>query len=422
MSTLRKFNSAFLNYVRTPSRDSPVNLAVARVILGTYLAWRVLSYNWAIVDDWPVRFVREFAFLEPPAAGVVLPIEKALLILCLGAFVVGYRVRLAATLGALLLGHLAVVLRGLNSSGHSTALFLGVYGLVFFALYRDADAISVDRFRETRSWSLSSLNDFLKDGTADRYRMQPLALVLVTVGIVYFGSGWDKVVNTPLTTWLTPDYLARHLLALDVMYRTPKPVADLLLQSPLLIQAAAVGTLLLELGFVVVILARLPITPFVVGLVGMHSVIALAMGPFFFGQYVLFALFVPWDTLLARATSDDRLALIYDEHCKFCARTLHLFALLDVTDSITFYSQSDVPDRYRERDDVDLETAMYAATEDGLKRGYHAFRVLLGHFGVFAPLVWFMNRAPVAALGERVYQYVARNRSRYFVCSVETSD
>jgi len=63
------------------------------------------------------------------------------------------------------------------------------------------------------------------------------------------------------------------------------------------------GTLLLELSLLVAVLTRVPITLFVVGILGMQVVTALALGPFFFDVFAFFAMFVAWDTLYFRAAS-----------------------------------------------------------------------------------------------------------------------
>lgn len=50
------------------------------------------------------------------------------------------------------------------------------------------------------------------------------------------------------------------------------------------------------------------------------------------------------------------------------------------------------------------------------------FRQLICQFRIFASVALVMAGPPVRAVGERVYGYVAENRSRSFVCSVEDSD
>lgn len=83
---------------------------------------------------------------------------------------------------------------------------------------------------------------------------------------------------------------------------TYRPVAEFLFTDPLLLTASTWGTLALELGLLVAALAGLSITPFVLGLVGLHVVIALTVGPFFFDYIVFLSLFAAYDSALSRLT------------------------------------------------------------------------------------------------------------------------
>ncbi|WP_372910304.1 thiol-disulfide oxidoreductase DCC family protein [Salinigranum sp.] len=206
-------------------------------------------------------------------------------------------------------------------------------------------------------------------------------------------------------------------------YPSPWGVGEFLVSHPALVTASAIGTLVLELGTLPAILLGLPLAPFVLGIFGMQAVIAVAIGPFFFDVYPLFLLFFTWDVLYRRLVSTRPVVVVYDEACFFCARSLYLFKYLDVNGTVTFYSQSDVPSEYAEREDhdaVDYSRSMYLFTPDGrTHEGYWAFRELLRQFRVFAPVTFAMDLGPVARVGERVYRRIAANRSTYFVCAVD---
>lgn len=38
----------FVNYFRNPTRTSAVNLVAARVVLGTYVIWKTMWYDWEL--------------------------------------------------------------------------------------------------------------------------------------------------------------------------------------------------------------------------------------------------------------------------------------------------------------------------------------------------------------------------------------
>ncbi|MFC6835071.1 DCC1-like thiol-disulfide oxidoreductase family protein [Halomarina ordinaria] len=408
---------SFVNYVADRTRDTPVNLAMARVVLAGYLVWRTFWFDWHARMEVPYVAFEEYAFVLPPNA-TVLVVEQWLLIATLLAVLVGYRLRWTATLAAVLVGHLATVRFTLDAHGSVTALFLGVYFLVFFALFAEQDELSADGVRRTGDRELGSLVDRLKRSSRGTYRADALTYSLLAVAILYFGSGFDKLAAGGLG-WAEASNLSRILSVRSVIYDQPIPLGVELVNYPLAVEAMAVSTLVLELGLLVAVLARRSVTLFFLGLLAMKVGILLTMGIFFGDVFLLFALFLAWDRLYERLVSDRPVDLVFDERCYFCARSLYPFKLLDVNDTVTFYSQSDVPKRYRERTDVDFDAAMFLFDDGEAHRGYDAFRELLRQFRVFAPLAWVMGLTPVAAVGERVYGYVAENRNRHFTCSID---
>jgi predicted DCC family thiol-disulfide oxidoreductase YuxK len=412
----------FVNYFGDADRRLPINAAVGRLVLGVYLVWKLLSYEWGAMQAWPVKLRSMWLGLWPETLQAFVVAEQWMAVAVLLLFVVGYRIRITAVVSALLVAHLTTYMYAFTASGQTTSFFIGVYFLVFYAVYHDQSRISVDELRQTGRRSIDELNRFLKSSARGVYRADALRWGLLALALIYFGSGYDKIVNTPATTWLRAENLGRILIHKGELYHTAKPVADLLLSYPPLLSAATVGTLLLEVGFVLAVVAGVTITPFIVAFLGLHTVIALAVGPFFFDLYVFFLLFLPWDSLVGRIASAEPLEVVYDERCHFCVRSLYLFKYLDVHDSVTFYSQSDVPSEYVERPDVAPGSEVYAFRDGRAYGGYHAFRVLFGHVGVLVPLALVLRLPPAEWLGKRVYRYVADHRGSHFRCTVEGGD
>lgn len=110
---------------------------------------------------------------------------------------------------------------------------------------------------------------------------------------------------------------------------------------------------------------------------------------------------------------------MYDKHCYFCARSLYLFKLLDLNQTVTFHTQYTAPEEYRSREDVKFDDRMYVFANGEAYGGYDAFRRLFKQFAVTIPMSWVMALPPVAVVGKRVYAHIAANRNRYFVCSWE---
>lgn len=420
---LRSLGSVYVNYVASPVRDSPVNLAMARVVVAFYVIWKTIWIDWGVYLQVPFVALEEYEFLVPYAFPQLLVVEKYLLVVSVCLFAVGYRIRATAALSALLLGHLGLLRFAMNGFGGGSAVFIPVYFLVFFALFAPQDELSVDGVRRTGRQSVESVVSRLKESRPRRFRADPLKYSLLVLGVIYFGSAFDKLfpnLQKFQPEWLMPYNLSRIVTIFHTTRDQLFPFTHEVVNYPLLIFFFAVSTLVLEGGLLVAILSKRSVTPFFVGLTGFKLSSIVLLGIFFGDAVVFFMLFLAWDAAYRYLASDRAVDVVFDERCYFCARSLYPFELLDVNDTMTFYSQSDLPARYQDRPDVDYSSAMYVFDADGTSyRGYWAFRELLRQLAVFAPIVWLMGTRPVAAVGERVYEYVAANRSRHFVCSVD---
>lgn len=411
----------FVNYFRDPTRKSRLNLAVGRAVLGFYVIWKTVWYDWELFLQTPFTLAGgAYMSLIPTQFPFLLTLEKWVLILVMLSFIVGYRLLLSSYLGAAILAHLAAVRFTLHPGGGTTSLFIGAWFIIFFGLYHEQTGLGVDTLRCELD-SPPAVNGFL-ESESERVRMDAFRWSLLAFALVYFGAGFQKAVQGPLLEWATIENLGRTIIMMNARLDVAGGIGPYLVQYPTLMFLAAWGTIVLELGFILVVMLGISITPFVLGIFLMQLIIGLAMGPFFFDVYLLLMVFFAWDGLLKATSSNTELSVVYDEDCYFCARSLIPFKVLDVKDTIAFYSQRDVPSTYRNRDSVDFESAIYVFECDETYRGYFAFRKLLDHFGIFSPLVWLMGRKPVTVLGQRVYEFIAVRRSRIFTCSIEESD
>jgi len=290
----------FLNYYADDAADSVVNLAIARVVVAALGVWKLLSYDWASIRDWPVYANDYYLLLVPRWIQPYLVVEKYLAVVGLVLFALGAAHRYATPVTAVLVAHLGVARYTLDPSGASQALFTIVYLMAFFALYRSQDLLSVDGLRSTDA-ALTDVRSALRaarDRAAGRETTTPLTLGLLTVAVLYFGSGVTKLVRGPAWEWATPWNLGQYTLWAQTYFGVDPGPGALLLQYPLVVQLAAVAVLVLETGFLPWILAKRDPTPFVVGLLGMHVGIAVVLGPFFLDQIIFLLLFADWARLL----------------------------------------------------------------------------------------------------------------------------
>lgn len=406
----------FPNYHADATRGSPVNLAVARLILGGYLVWKTMWYDWHALVETPFRVTYSYAWAIPPAP--VLVAEKYLLLLSLALFAVGYRVGLTSYLSALLVSHLAAVRYSLYLGGNTTSLFLGAYALLFFGLYRHQDALGADALRRARARSADELREHLRDSTDRSFRADPLRLLLLALGVVYFGAGLDKLRVAP-AAWTGPENLTRLLVTRAHFYQHDLGLAALLVEYPVLSTLASLGTLVVEMGILVATLVGVSMTLPMVGLLGLMVVIPATMGILFVDVFFLVAMLFGWDRLNAALAPETDVALVFDERCLFCMRSLYPFQLLDADDRVRFHAAEAAPREYAAREGVDFERSMFVFDGDDTHEGYWAFRRLFAQFGLLRPVAWLMGRRPVSTVGERVYRYVAANRSRHFACAVD---
>ncbi|MFC4438557.1 MULTISPECIES: DCC1-like thiol-disulfide oxidoreductase family protein [Natrialbaceae] len=417
-----KTRSLTVNYWSHDQRPSPINLAVFRIIIGTYIIWKVTSLNWKVLTEWPSVPVNRYGLLRSTFLLELLPfiVWTTVLIACL--FIIGYRLRIVSFLFAFSLAYLGAHRFVYNASGGTESLFIAVLFISIFGLYAETDPLTIDGIRQTSDQSLSELNNHLQTSNKGSYPMTILKSSLLIVAIIYFGSGIGKIIGGPLWNWIQPDTTIRFITYRNEIDSLARPIGEVITTFPLISALSAISTILLEAGFLVAIFLGLSITPFVIGLFGMHGIIGLALGPFFFDQMIFLSLFLAWDKGYARIVSDRKLDIVYDEHCYMCARSLYIFKILDINDNLLFYTQTTAPEEYTDQEEIQLDERMYVFNDGANYGGYWAFRELLRQFRIFAPVVWIMGLAPVVWVGEPIYEYIAENRDRYFVCSYEPDD
>lgn len=409
----------FINYFADTERSHPFNLAVARVLMGFYIAWRAASIDVIALTEWPITINEQFLYLYPPSGfEPVLVLEKWLLVFFALSFIVGYRIRLSAFMSSLLLAHFAGLVMVYNWSGRAQSMAIAALLVVLLGLYADRDYLSIDAVRRTKDRSLGELNQTLKGPLEERYRLEALKWCLVTVGVIYFGSGITKVHTGPLLAWTQPENLARWIVTHFDYYQHEFFWGQVLVENQFLLALSTWATIVAEMGLLIAILAGVTVTPILVVLLGMHTIVLLTMGIFFFDSFFFIALFLAFDRVYSWLVSSREIDLVYDEHCYFCARSLYLFKHLDINETVTFYSQHTAPNEYAKAD-VDFDDEMHVFVDGDVYGGYSAFQELCRQFWITVPLAWIMSLSVIKSLGERTYGYIAANRSRYFVCSAE---
>lgn len=298
----------FVNYFASPRPQSAFNISFARVLIGLYSIWKLLSYDIDDLQNWPIiLFDRHQNGLLLFSEGYLqyLLLEQWVLVIALGLFVLGWRLGLTAFLSALLLAHLTAL--HYVPSNAATTFLPAVYSLILFGLFRENETRSLYKLTRVMSRIKGALGGLSEPGREQSVDMSSLKWIQLLFALTYFFTGFSKLANAG-PQWASAENFALILNAEAIMNLNELPAASqFLISSSGLSSILAWATLVLECGFVIALLLRAPLTPFFIGLAGMHVAIAATMGILFFDQFVFFALFVSWDSLYSQRRRNQRI-------------------------------------------------------------------------------------------------------------------
>ena len=128
---MRPHTNVFPNYYTGDPEGSVVNTAVARVIITVLGIWKLASYDWASIPQWPVYANDYYLLIVPEWIQPYLVFEKYLALIGLVLFGLGVSHRYVMPTTAILIAHLGAARYTLDPSGGSQALFTLVYFLAF---------------------------------------------------------------------------------------------------------------------------------------------------------------------------------------------------------------------------------------------------------------------------------------------------
>jgi hypothetical protein len=241
--------------------------------------------------------------------GVLLEqgVAVVLLIMC----ALGFARAISSIGAALLLTHLEGICFAVENEKTATNL---AFFLILYCLFRHVDSIGLDDFLASRQQSTGVLNSELKENSRSKpVPLEVLQWFLLTLALIYFFTGFSKLqVGGWSLAWGSWENI-RLAIVHNALGRTLpiSPLAEFLAGQPLLLALAGYGTLFLEAGFLVAVLARLPITPFFVGLAGMHAIILIAMDvDYFTDMAFLYTAFFAWDSVAGWLQRGQKLKVV----------------------------------------------------------------------------------------------------------------
>ena len=110
----------------------------------------------------------------------------------------------------------------------------------------------------------------------------------------------------------------------------------------------------------------------------------------------------------------QKIAVLYDGHCRFCTRSIFHILLLDWLHRLEAIDFHVVADRHRIAPDLhykDLNRELHIRFPDGRTcTAFRAFRALAWHLPLLWPLIPFLYIPGVAWIGKKVYHRISANR------------
>lgn len=400
-------------YFREPT--SPINLAVFRIVLFTFLystfaSGKVLAQIQVPMALWqPPMGLNWVTQLGPFNTHWVALCSQLYLLFCLTA-ILGFFSRFSALMVTLL----GVGLLGLMQFGGKVDHF---HHLMWFtailSVSRCGDMLSVDALLTARKNADHGILD--PPSTSVAYAI-PIRFVWLLMGVAYFFPGYWKLLDSGLA-WMTSEnmrfMLYRKWTELDgwlPMFRID--------QYPTACGLAGISVILLELGFIVAVIYPRLRKIVALGGLGFHVSVIVFMAIVFKSLmwcYVTFIDWAKWGQRLGKFLFRQELYVIFDDQCGLCRHSIASLRTMDVMGRITYISISEANTREQEDlnwlDEDALLRAMHVVIGSRAWRGYDAYRVLSRRMPLLWPLLPFLYLWPITAIGRRIYRHVADTRA-----------
>ncbi len=289
--------------------------------------------------------------------------------------------------------------------------------LAILAASRCGDALSVDAM--VAAWRRADKGQTEPPGPARVYAL-PLRITWLLIGIIYFFPGWRKAWDGGVD-WALSDNLKYHMYAkwFDLNSWTPAFRID---QYPLLYQLSAVGTIVFELGFIVLLFFPLLRPALALGGLLFHTMIYEIMRISFRSLQMCYVVFFDWFGILQRIGGwlyRDTMYVVYDGNCQLCRRTIAILRVFDLFGRIAYVNALDEAALEKAGlgwlDRMAIVTNMHTVIGQRTYVGYAAYQALAARIPFLWPIWPLLQLKPVMSIGERVYRRVADSR----VCSIQ---
>lgn len=287
-----------------------MNASFVRFLIAALSIIWVSEQNYSALTVFPADYIsnhwaRWFLAYEVFGTPIVghLSTLKAICVVFLLLFAVGYKTLITGLVSLVLVFHLGVVSRSLATADQFIFMF---WLIAFVLLFREEHRIGCDGY-------LAARNRTVTRGTFARgtkYPMKLLRWMLLFVGLVYGVDAIAKLFTMPNFEWLHPATLRGYIqVNIERRFETP-PLAHLVINYDWVAVLGAVWTIFFEAGLIVAILLGWALAPWFLGLLAMHIGIFLMMNILYVLYFpMLYLLFVVWDDLATRLGSSRTLTI-----------------------------------------------------------------------------------------------------------------
>ncbi len=284
-------------------------------------------------------------------------------------------------------------------------------------------ALSIDALRERVRLSVHAMRfePHRTQNRLDPFALWPLRTVQWIFALAYLSAGFSKIYYGG-ASWFTGLAIASPLARDWLWYDRALPA--MVLEIPYVLSVFAIGTVVIELGFVLAILVPRLVWYFVVGAAGFHISIFILQGADFLQWVLLYVIFLPslrenWPLPRLRKPAPrtpPAWTVVYDGKCPLCVRSMTTLDAFDLRQRIAYVDLEDRADFEALAANIsaaEARHAMHVLGPDGtLDRGYDAWVALAGPIPLLWPLRPLLAIPGVGKLGAVIYDAVARRRER----------
>lgn len=397
----------FKNYVKNPYTVSPINLALARLIISTYLVWKILSTRWNRVNFSPWPWVSR---TDQGAIEILLPnilmsnvvYIQWFAVVTLLLFGIGLWLKYTAYLSSLLVAYLGLIHATVDASWSTHMYFSSSILLMLFALYAEEDKISLNQLANLSKDNINSINDSLRSPLTPRYQSNPLKMFLLALGILYFGGAAGKI-NNGVFAWVSPTNQMRILHSHGRTGYFPE-LREIVLQFDFLLAMGGIIYITCQLGFIISIITDKFFNIFIISWIMIHVMTALVMGPIFIYTVVFLCLFIDWEKIISHLQSNPDISVYYDKECFFTIKYIYMFKYFDVNSAVEYYPLTDLPEKITLDTGASINQTIYLTRSDKYYCGYDAYCEILRFTKVLYLLYLILKLPMVKRVIKKIHQ------------------